>query len=321
MKPIHRGLSICSAFALVWLVICAGAGVVATEWALHPGRRVLTPDMQAQAVAFAEQEGATLAPVSISADDGVQLSGWAIRPDHPNGNAVILMHGVSDNRAGMLGSADLFLRRGYFVLLPDARAHGLSGGAIATYGIKESDDIRNWFEWIKRTQASHCIDGLGDSMGAAQLLQSLKKEPGFCAVVAESSFANFREASFIRMGQQIDADAWVGRTMLRPAVEFGFLYARFRYGVDLSHTAPDEAVASSRVPVLLIHGLKDTNLPPYNSEMIVARNHGESGRLVLWEPPEAGHCGAAGAEPREYEKRVAGWFEGQDRALAAEAPR
>jgi dipeptidyl aminopeptidase/acylaminoacyl peptidase len=273
--------------------------------------------MQGEAVALADRDGATLAPVSISADDGAPLSGWAIRPDHQNGNAVIVLHGVSDNRAGMLGAADLFLRQGYFVLLPDARAHGLSGGAIATYGIKESDDIRNWFEWTKQTQASHCIDGLGDSMGAAQLLQSLNKEPGFCAVVAESSFANFREASFVRMGQQIDAGAWAGRTVLRPAVEFGFLYARWRYGVDLSLAAPDEAVAHSRVPVLLIHGLKDTNLPPRNSEMIVARNHEQSGRLVLWEPPEAGHCGAAGAEPREYERRVLGWFEGHDAAFAS----
>jgi hypothetical protein len=271
--------------------------------------------MEAEAVAFVERDGSTLVPVSISASDGVQLSGWAIRPDHSNGNAVILLHGVSDNRAGMLGSADLFLRRGYFVLLPDARAHGSSGGEIATYGIKESDDIRSWFEWIKQTQASHCIDGLGDSMGAAQLLQSLNKEPGFCAVVGESPFANFREASFVRMGQQINAGAWAGRTVLRPAVEFGLLYARFRYGVDLSDAAPDEAVASSRVPVLLIHGLKDTNLPPLNSEMIVARNHGQSGRLILWEPPEAGHCGAAGADPREYERRVDGWFEVHDHWL------
>jgi dipeptidyl aminopeptidase/acylaminoacyl peptidase len=307
-----------SALALVWLVICAGAGIVATEWALHPGRRVLTPGMQAQAVAFAERDDATLAPVSISADDGVQLSGWAIRPNHQNGNAVILLHGVSDNRAGMLGAADLFLRRGYFVLLPDARAHGSSGGTIATYGIRESDDIRSWFEWIKRTQASHCIDGLGDSMGAAQLLQSLYKEPGFCAVVAESPFANFREASFVRMGQQIDAGAWAGRSVLRPAVEFGLLYARWRYGVDLSRAAPDETVTKSRVPVLLIHGLKDSNLPPFNSEMIVARNHGRNRELVLWEPAEADHCGAAGAEPREYERRVLGWFEGHNRVLVSE---
>jgi dipeptidyl aminopeptidase/acylaminoacyl peptidase len=317
MKLIRPGFLICSALATVWLVLCAVAGVVATEWALHPGRQVLSPGMKAQAVALAERDGATLTTVSISADDGVPLSGWAIRPDRQNGNAVILLHGVSDNRAGMLGAADLFLRRGYFVLLPDARAHGLSGGAIATYGIKESDDIRNWFEWIKQTQASHCIDGLGDSMGAAQLLQSLNKEPGFCAVEAESSFANFREASFVRMGQQIDAGAWTGRTLLRPAVEFGLLYVRWRYGVDLSQAAPDEAVASSRVPVLLIHGLKDTNLPPRNSEMIVAMNHEQSGRLVLWEPPEAGHCGAAGAEPREYERRVLGWFEGRDAAIAS----
>lgn len=29
----------------------------------------------------------------------------------------------------------------------------------------------------------------------------------------------------------------------------------------------------------------------------------------LWEPMDAGHCGAIGAEPAEYERRVVGWFE------------
>jgi len=40
-------------------------------------------------------------------------------------------------------------------------------------------------------------------------------------------------------------------------------------------------------------------------------------QLVLWEPPEARHCGAAGAEPREYERRVVGWFEGHNHVTAA----
>ena len=30
--------------------------------------------------------------------------------------------------------------------------------------------------------------------------------------------------------------------------------------------------------------------------------------VVLWEPPDAGHCGAASAEPGEYERRVLNWF-------------
>ena len=92
-------------------------------------------------------------------------------------------------------------------------------------------------------------------------------------------------------------------------VEFGFAYVRLRYGVDLEQDDPAAAVAASRVPVLLIHGLLDKNLPAKNSEIILAESRRRGAEVVLWEPPDAGHTGAATAEPKEYERRVIGWFE------------
>ncbi len=240
----------------VWLLRCAVIGTVATEWALHPGRRVLAADAESRAQSVAARNHAQLADVAVTADDGSALRGWSIRPLTGNGDAVILLHGVADNRMGMLGYADLLLRHGYAVLLPDVRAHGESGGELTTYGVKEADDVRHWFDWIEKVEAPHCIDGLGNSMGAALLLESLKSTPGFCAVVAESPFANFREASYYRMGQWSGTGPWLGRTLLRPAVETGFLYARLKYGVNLGKASPENAVAASSVPVLLIHGKK-----------------------------------------------------------------
>ncbi len=241
------------------------------------------------------------------------LRAWSIRPVRGAPDAAILLHGHTDNRAGMLGNAEMLLRHGYAVLLPDARAHGTSGGALATYGVKEAGDVRRWFQWLEREEAPRCIDGLGESMGAAQLLVSLGDEPGFCAVVAESAFASFKEASYDRLGEKLNAGAGVGRTLLRPAVEAGLLYARWRYGVDLERASPEDAVAARSVPVLLIHGRKDTNLPPRHSERILARSSLRGSEVVFWEPERAGHCGAAGAEPREYERRVMGWLEGRKR--------
>ena len=287
-----------------WLVLCSAIGTVAADGALHPGKRSLEPEDQAQAGGVSARNHAILTDVEVRAGDGVTLRAWNFRPAVGNGDVVLLLHGQGDNRAGMLGNADFLLRHGYAVLLPDARAHGLSGGELATYGVKEAGDIQQWFNWLKRSQSPRCVDGLGDSMGAAELLQSLTVAPGFCAVVAESSFASFREASYERIGQYLGTGPWLGRTLLRPAVEVGLLYARLRYGVDLSQASPERAVAESRVPVLLIHGLADTNLPPRHSEEIRSLNPA----VELWEPPKTGHCGAAGTEPEEYERRVVGWF-------------
>jgi len=297
-----------TALVAVWLVACAAIGILAAELALHPGRRALGPNAEVRAQAIAARDHAELKDVSIAAEDGATLRAWSIRPLHGDRDTVILLHGHTDDRIGMLGNADLLLRHGYSVLLPDARAHGVSGGDLATYGVKEAGDVRLWYDSVAQSDSPRCIDGLGESMGAAQLLASLRTTPGFCAVVAESTFASFREASYDRLGEKLNAGAWAGRTLLRPAVEVGLLYARWKYGVDLEQASPQNAVAASSVPVLLIHGLKDTNLPPRHSEMIVAHSSSRNPAVVLWEPANAGHCGAAGAEPQEFERRVLGWF-------------
>ena len=198
----------------------------------------------------------------------------------------------------------MLLRHGYATLIPDARAHGRSGGNIATYGVLEADDIRRWFDLIQKSAWPHCVDGLGDSMGGADLLRSLAAEHGFCAVIAESSFATFREASFDRLGQFFSTGPWLGRTLLRPAVLVGMAYVRFRYGVDLRQANPAGTVAASGVPVFLIHGLGDINLPPRHSEII--KSHNSS--VLLWEPAGAGHCGASNVAPAEFERRVVAWF-------------
>jgi pimeloyl-ACP methyl ester carboxylesterase len=279
-------------------------GIVAIEGALHPGRLPLTDEDSSRARMIAARYRATFDEVAIAADDQVSLRAWSMRPSGWNGREIVLLHGQADNRAGMLGTAEMLLQNGYAVLLPDARGHGDSGGQIATYGVKEAGDVRRWFDWVKGSHRPTCIDGLGDSMGAAQLLGSLAAEPEFCAVVAESAFGTFEEAAYDRLGQQFRTGPWLGRTLLRPAVEAGLLYARMKYGVDLKQANPRRAVSGSRVPILLIHGGADTNLPPRHSEMIKSGN----AAVVLWEPPGAGHCGAAGAAPVEYQRRVVGWF-------------
>lgn len=57
-------------------------------------------------------------------------------------------------------------------------------------------------------------------------------------------------------------------------------------------------------PILLIHGLGDTYIPPYNSDLIRAKNPS----IVVWKVPGAVHVGAHAAAPQEFERRVLEWF-------------
>lgn len=309
MRRARSVLIVVTAVVVVWFLGCAAIGVFAVEGALHLPHLRLTDQDQIRAKSIADLNDAAFTDARMTASDGVTLRAWVIRAREGNGTVVMLLHGQGDNRAGMLGPAELLVRHGYSVLLPDARGHGESGGAITTYGVLEAEDIRRWFEWLQKNESPRCIDGLGDSMGGAELLRSLDAERRFCAVIAESSFATFREAGYDRLGQSFGAGAWVGRTVLRPALFAGLIYVRARYGIDLDQANPAKAVDGAAVPVLLVHGLADTNLPARHSEQIKAA----SPRVSLWEPNQADHCGASKAEPAEYERRVVRWFDEHQR--------
>jgi len=313
--------SLASLFRLLALLVTFPliAGIFLAEVTVHPGRNVQTPADEMRVRRFVQREGYALDDVAVTAKDGATLRAWSVRPRADNnGNAVLLLHGLGDNRTGMTGYAELFLSHGYSVLMPDSRGHGKSEGNLVTFGLLETDDIRRWVDWMEQrsradnvppgsTRPQHqpdCIFGFGESMGAAQLLQSLKTETRFCSVVAESPFASFREIGYDRVGQRFNTGSWLGRTILRPIIEFAFLYARLKYKLDFEQVSPEDAIARTKVPIFLIHGKVDSNIPVRHADLIVARNPG----ISLWEVPGADHCGAVSTAPEEFRGKVLGWF-------------
>lgn len=127
--------------------------------------------------------------------DNAELHGWKVRAAELNGDWVLLFHGVSDNRTGVLGAADLLLRHGLSVVMMDSRAHGESGGDMATYGWKERYDSVSIANALYASENVRRLFALGVSMGGAIALQSAAVEPRLAGVVAEDPFANLREVS------------------------------------------------------------------------------------------------------------------------------
>src|SRR5215472_4487733 len=313
-RALKLGLGLLGAYLFLALL----AGVVIGEGSLKLQRRPLQHRQEAVAT-VASRYHAELQEASLSAADGVTLRAWFIHPQTYNGSAVVLLHGITDNREGVAGYGKLFLDHGYAVLLPDARDHGESGGDLATYGIRESDDIHRWVSWLYEHDPPQCVYGFGESYGAALMLQSLAAEPRYCAVAVESAFSTAREMSYERISGPLHLQPWFGKTLGRPAIAAAVLYARWRYGIDLLQPSPLNAVQGSTVPILLIHGEQDHNISPRHS-LILARAAPE--HVQLWLVANAYHTGAWAAAPQEFETRVLVWFQ-KNREIArnrAESP-
>jgi len=302
--------------ALLYLLGTVFGGIGLGWIALHPPSPPIYESEERNAKAAAQRTSTEFRDLDLTTPDGVTLHGWFMRPQKANGDAVILLHGVSDNRVGMYGYGKWLLENHYSVLLPDSRHHGNSGG-LATYGIKEADDVHKWVDWIETNEHPGCVYGMGESMGAAQLLQSLSQETRFCAVVAESPFATFREVAYARFGRPFHTGPWLGRTFFRPTVDTGFLYVRVHYHVDMEDASPEGAVSGTKTPVLLIQGLADRNIPPYHSDLIQVKN---PALIKVWKVPGAVHTGAYKAAPAEFDRRILEWFSAHPSRKATLSP-
>ena len=277
--------------------VCAISGVILCEAALHPPRRPVPELHDARTV-------------EITSRDGIPLRAWLFSPASPNGDAVLLLHGIADSRASQAGFARMFVSHGYAVLVPDSRAHGESGGELATYGLLEAGDTHEWVSWLIEHQHPRRVFGVGESLGGAVLLQSLRLETRFSGVVAESSYATFEGVARDRLAEMLSLPLGLGRCLAAAPVWTGFIYARARYGLDFRRASPEAALARSTTPVLLIHGLADAKTPPEHSIILAAAN---SRTTTLWLVPGAGHCGAYAADAREFERRVLDFFQNSSR--------
>jgi uncharacterized protein len=281
----------------------AFAGGLFASFILHPIRREIAAAQVADADRSFAQHDATREDLAITAPDGVILRGWKVRPAQPNGDWVLLLHGRSQNRLSMIGYANFLLASGYSVVMMDARAHGKSGGTIATYGHVERYDVRAIIDALTLAEHPNRIFAMGESMGAAVALQSAAIDPRIDAVVAEGAFRNLHEVIFDYAGLRLSA--FLGKTFFRPAAMMAVHETEHQAGFRFDEVSPEAAVAVRRFRVMLISGLSDHNVPKRHSEAIY---QAAAGPKELWLVPKAGHQKAFETAPQEFQTRVLSFF-------------
>jgi uncharacterized protein len=309
MKVTMRKLATAGVTLLALIFVgSAIAGHLIAPNVLHPFRAPLDAGRLASVDEILARTHGTRADFDVRARDGATLRGWKMFSAAPNGDWVILLHGMGDNRSGMAAFADFLLPAGYNVVMMDSRAQGASGGDFATYGWQERYDTSAIIDALYSTERVRHIFALGVSMGAAIALQSAGIEPRIRAVVAEDPFANLREVSYDYAG--LHWSPMLGKTLFWPASFEAMRTLRATNAIEPDEVSPEKAVASRPFPVLLICGTADHTIPCRHAEMIyrAARGPKES-----WEVQGAPHAGAYGQSPTEYERRVLTFFANNDR--------
>ena len=98
--PPHRSILwyLSLTLAVLYLLGTVFGGIGLGEIALHPASPPISQSEERNAEASAQQNSVEFRDVELVTQDGVSLRAWFMRPREANGNTVILLHGVSDNR-------------------------------------------------------------------------------------------------------------------------------------------------------------------------------------------------------------------------------
>jgi len=230
--------------------------------------------------------------VSFNTADGVTIAGWWI-PGKGN-MTLIVGHGYPFDK-GNIFQATVWLHPEFNLFYYDHRSFGESKGIISTAGAREAKDVEAAINFVKKKQPGK-IGLYGFSMSGAAMLLSSKTSVS--AIVVDSTYATL--------------DAMIHRTYalfgpLRwPFVWITKLYSIIFLGISADNVSPAKELAKAKIPVLIIHGSKDSQIPVENAYNLYEQSNKK--KVELWIIEGADHGESIAVAKEKYKKRIIKFF-------------
>lgn len=239
--------------------------------------------------------------VEVTSKDGLRLRGVYIEGDKNLNRTMIFVHGITVGIPFSIKYIDMFIRRGWNVLMYDQRRHGMSEGKYSTYGFYEKDDLDLWVNWVYTRNGKNAVIGLhGESMGAATVLQYLPMNKFASFAIADCPYSDLNELLAYHMKHDYHLPSF-------PFVNLSSLMARKRAKFNFKDVSPINAVKNIELPVLFIHGSIDTFVPCYMSQDMYRTKKGEK---KIYIADGAKHACSIEVNKNKYEEEVMKFING-----------
>ncbi len=167
---------------------------------------------------------------------------------------IILLHGIRSNKESFIKLSNKLSKLGFNSVALDSRAHGQSGGAHCTFGVKEKKDVSELISVLSEKEGiTENIGVWGQSLGGAIGLQALGIDKRIKFGIIESTFSDFKT---------ITNDYFKYHTgfNIRPLTN----YLVYRAG-QIAEFTPNDAkpikyCENIEQPILIVHGNKDERI-------------------------------------------------------------
>lgn len=212
--------------------------------------------------------------------------------------AVICFHGYTgEGLSNHIAIADYFLKKGYAMLMPDARAHGESEGEYIGFGCLDRKDALSWVNWLIE-KCGNDVEILlhGTSMGGATVLMAsgLDLPCQVKGIVSDCGFTSPKEVFTHVLNHMYHLPAF-------PAIQGADLINKRLAGYGMDECNAKYEVQKAKVPILFIHGSSDTFVPVSMCHEIYKNCASPKRKLIV---EGAAHAESYYKDMADYEKAL-----------------
>ncbi len=235
---------------------------------------------------------------------GLKLDAWYVPAAVKTNKTVIVVHGFRQDKSAMRMYGELFHQLGYNVLIPDNRGAGDSQGQFISYGYYDKTDVIAWANLLTKENPQSSITLYGLSMGAATVMMASGQSN------LPSSVKNIIEdCGYSNVWDEITYQGWSGYHVPAFPIVYGVsLENKIRQGWFFQDASSLTALAKDKLPILFIHGSKDTYVPTsmvYQNYDAVKKGTPKALLVVKG----AAHAKSFETNPSLYRKTVADFME------------
>ncbi|MCM1330335.1 MAG: alpha/beta hydrolase [Ruminococcus sp.] len=242
--------------------------------------------------------------ITIKSRDGLTLHGDFLPAENKSNKLAICGHGYTGCGLKDCAAISVFFHRmGYNCLIVDHRAHGKSEGDYIGFGILDRFDMKAWVDCMeKRFDGDVQIVLYGVSMGATIAVMTAGTAGlSHCvkAVVADCAFTSPYDVFSHILARDYHLPPF-------PVMNINDVLCRQKAGYGFKDYSTLDAVKSTGIPMLFIHGREDDFVPLYMTEQNYAACRSPKDIFIV---DNAAHAASYYENKDAYEAKVKGFLE------------